>query len=359
MLKGLLELGLNIDFLTVETEGKESCSESLSFMKDVNVIPLWTTGQDSIDILHENGLKGRLLRWLADIYHLFFIFGHTHKYAKNVKIDSLTRTQYDYVISVSDPKTSHVALKSLLRQGLMSDKIIEYWGDPLYGDVSFRSVYPNKMIKSIEYGLLKTAHRIVYTSPFTLEKEKEYFPKLEDRMTFVPTANLSEYIYKPFSSAMITVGYYGDYYSQYRDIIPLYQSFETDIIKNKDIKLIIVGDSDIKLNDTNNIRVLERQNVEKQQSKTDILVCILNNHGTQIPGKLYYNAGTNLPVLVILDGEYKHEIKDYLDSFNRFICCDNSVSSISQTIDFILNSKPTYQPSPLLTPQHIASKIIE
>ena len=359
LLNGLMELGYAVDFLTVDTEGDSGNREELSFLKGINVIPAWTTKFNSTSIIQFKGFKGKVLRTLADIYHLFFIHGHTYQYAKQVKISSLSQTRYNYIISVSDPKTSHIALKSLINQGLSSDKIIEYWGDPLYGDVSLKTIYPNKIIKKIEYNLLSSAQRIVYTSPFTLEQEKSIFPNLSDRMSFVPTANLKESYYNPYTEETIRVGYFGDYYSQYRNIIPLYQSFLSESSAVSNIRLTIVGDSDLTLKSTKRIKVLQRQKIDKLQAETDILVCVLNNHGTQIPGKLYYNAGTNLPVLVILDGEHQNEIKKYLDGFDRFICCDNNVDSISKNIEDIAHRKPTYKPSPFLSPKIIASKIID
>lgn len=359
MLKGIVEKGYEVDFLTVETDGKQLKEAAYSFMDCVNVIPLWKECANSVSVAQTGGIKGRILRRIAKWYHLFFIFGHTYKYAKNVKIGILPRNHYDVFVSVSDPKTSHTALNALIKQGLEADRIVEYWGDPLYGDVSFVSAYPNWVIKNIEYKYLKLAHRIVYTSPFTLKAEQTIYPKLAGRMVSVPTANLEEKIYDPFTRSSIKVGYYGDYYTQYRDIRPLYNAFSSGAFDNMPVELIIVGDSDIKLESKDNITILSRRNIEQLQTETDILICLLNSHGTQIPGKLYYNAGTNLPIVVILDGEYKNEIKEYMDGFERFECCENTVESIKEVIKNIVNSKTQYEPSPVLTPLRTASVIID
>lgn len=358
LLKGLLQKGYNIDFLTVETDGIQLKNSTYSFLDSINIIPLWKESANNVNVAQVSGIKGVILRKIAQWYRLFFIFGHTYKYAKRIRLEVLPQNSYDIVISISDPKTSHIALGNLLKQGLATDRIIEYWGDPLYGDVSFKSVYPDWVIRNIEYKYLKLANRIVYTSPFTLKAEQQIFPKIAERMISIPTANLEEQVYHPFSSPKIKVGYFGDYYTQFRDIRPLYNAF-TNGFENIDIELFIVGDSDMSLVDRENITVLSRRNIDDLQSKTDILICLLNNHGTQIPGKLYYNAGTNLPIVVILDGEYKEDIKKYLDTFDRFIICENNVDSINNAIKSIALNKPVFKPSKLLSPVNTASAMLQ
>lgn len=71
---------------------------------------------------------------------------------------------------------------------------------------------------------------------------------------------------------------------------------------------------------------------EKYEEDADLLIVLLNKKGTQIPGKIYHYAGTNKPILIILDGDRKEEIKEYLSLFNRFYFCENNERTRNRAI---------------------------
>ena len=268
----------------------------------------------------------------------------------------LPHKEYEYVISVSDPKISQIALLTLLSKGLKCGKVIEYWGDPLTGDITQKALYPKCFIRREERKFLRKADKIVYTSPFTLEMEQKLHPKYASRMIFVPTANAFVKIYPEHENDIFVVGYYGAYNSTIRNILPLYQAFDELIGR---AKLFLVGDSDLQLESTQNVEIRPRGVVKDLEEITDLYVCVLNSSGTQIPGKLYHNASTNKPILVILDGDRRERMKEYLESFNRFIICQNDKESIISAINSIIENKAVYEPCKLLDPVTIANKIIE
>ena len=152
------------------------------------------------------------------------------------------------------------------------------------------------------------------------------------------------------------MGYFGDYYKRNRNIIPLYNFVKND----KDLKLLICGKSDIDLNEENNIIIKERQPIEKIrefEKKTDILICICNNSGTQIPGKVYHYSATNKPILIILDGENQEELKQYFNKFNRYILCYNNEESIKEGVKKI-SSNTMNTPCKKLSSKNIAKEFI-
>lgn len=85
-------------------------------------------------------------------------------------------------------------------------------------------------------------------------------------------------------------GYFGGYNSNVRDIRQLYSAFE-----GGDSKLLICGNGDIALSERSNIEVLNRvpqSEVASLEAGSDVYICILNKHGIQIPGKVFYLTDT-------------------------------------------------------------------
>ncbi|XCP86575.1 hypothetical protein ABXS75_07210 [Roseburia hominis] len=355
--KGLVEKGFKVDLLTLQASASHVLSEKeYDFMDRVNVIyanPNRT--YSSLVAYSNNSLKQKIVNFLRKLYHTFSVFDYSTSIAKKIKIDILPQREYEYVLAVSDPKTTHIAAQKLIKQGLKCNKLIEYWGDPLYGDITLKSIYPAFVYKNIEKRFLGIADKIVYTSPFTLREEQRLYPKLREKMIFTPTAYLEERIL-PARSGKYTVGYYGAYPSNIRNIVPLY-----DAGKNMKelIDLKIVGNSDLSLKNTNNIEVYPRGDISDFEDITDLFVCILNKNGTQIPGKLYHYAAYNRPILVIEDGDHTDEMHDFICSFNRYYTCKNNSEDIVTCIKQIMGSDEQWMPFTEMNSLHVISTILE
>ncbi len=126
------------------------------------------------------------------------------------------------------------------------------------------------------------------------------------------------------------VGYFGAYNSNTRNIFPFY-----NWAINNDTTVYISGGSNIKLESTENVIVLNQLNFKEvrfKEMEMDILVCIANSKGSQIPGKIFYNASYQKPIIVVLDGENKQDLERFLISFDRYILCENTVESIESAI---------------------------
>lgn len=357
LVKGLLACDYSVTLLTTQFENRELEAETQGMLAHVQIIPMERS------VFPGNGqsgrvrMKARAKQAVGRLYRYVRIFGHTQALAKRVRLEVLPGTAYDCVVSVSDPKTSHIALRTLLKQGLACKRVVEYWGDPLYGDITLKSIYPNAHIQSIERSMLSLADSIVYTSPFTVKRERELYPEFADKMKFVPSASVKGNVFREAGNERFTVGYYGAYHSDIRNIMPLYEVFAEKMCD--DAQLRIIGDSDVALKPRDNILVLPRGNVERYEADSDVLVCLLNKAGTQIPGKLYYNASTSKAVLVILDGESISEMKRFLDGFHRFDVCRNSKADIAAAIKRIRSECRTWMPCERLLPEAVARQIVE
>ena len=360
IIHGLLENGYKVDVLTLDSAiskylNKENNlkHENLEFFT-VNSPSIYKNLVTEKQTLVQNIKKNIVLPILRYLFYKFSIYDNTILIAKNIKNQIILNRKYDVVISSSDPKTSHIAMKSLITNGLKYSKWIQYWGDPMAFDITKKSIYPTWYLKKLEEKFFNSADKIIYVSPLTLENQKKEFQKYSSKMSWlpIPYIKIKEYIVNEFTIKDVKIGYFGDYNSKVRNILPLY-----DCCKNNNIMLVVTGESDLNLYNTDKIRLLPRQTtdvVEKLEEDIDILVCILNTSGTQIPGKIYHYAAANKPILIILDGEYKQEIFKYLNEYNRFVFCDNKVESIKESIKKICLEKVKYKPLDILNAKNIA-----
>lgn len=252
--------------------------------------------------------------------------------AKRIHELNIDYSQYGYIISISDPKSSHNIVMELIKRGTVDnieDKWIQCWGDPWLKDITLSNNFILKrMIRFEEGRLLSRACRVIYASPFTLEEQKKCYPHFSEKMVCINQVS-QEHEEKKLEEDFL-VGYFGDYSSKIRNINPFYDC----CVKNK-YNAIIVGNSDVGLEELSSIKILPRVShfeVENLEDRTSILISICNKKGTQIPGKVFYQAGFHKPIIIIVDGERKGEMKSYFEGFHRYILCENTVEEIQQAI---------------------------
>lgn len=237
--------------------------------------------------------------------------------------------KYNIIISISDPKSSHLLAINLLKKNIIDcEQYIQIWGDPMYLDITNKTIIPRSFIKREERRLLKNTDKIFYVSPLTMAEEKKLFPEFAYKMDILFPSYQEKTIYEQ-SQNIKKIGYFGDYNTNVRDILPLYKA-----INNSNYQLVIYGNSDMHLKSTKNVEVNRRvsfQEIKKIESEVDILVHLSNKYGNQIPGKLYQYMGTNKPILFILDGSTS-SLKEFFGPYNRFIFCENSPNDILEKL---------------------------
>lgn len=364
LINGLLELGHSVEILTTKLYGNNVYNKNIMFANNNYKISRLETNDLYKAVVNnrisDKTVKTRFLSILRKIYYKFKILDNALPIAKKVKKDNVERMYYDLIISASDPKSSHIVVDRLKKQGIHYYKWVQYWGDPLTCDITRKNVWPKYIVKKIEARLIKNSDKICYVSPFTCEEQKNEFKKLAYKMFFLPLPyerekKNSKTIY---NKEKVCLGYFGDYNSNIRNIIPLYNACK----KDKRWCLTIAGGSDLKLKKTKNITILPRipkEDIEGLEDQCDIIVCILNIKGTQIPGKIYYAAATSKTILVIVDGNKKNDIKNYLEKFDRFEICNNNEVEIAEAIIRIVNEKRDYRSAECFAPSTIAKELLK
>jgi len=356
LLKGLIESGNEIYTLTPKSQvDSKFYDESLC---DIKIKEKYYIEMGNIQskLTVKKGKKSILKSFIYKTLSKFKIYDFRSTLA-NKKV--VIKEKFDIIISSSDPKSSHLIAESLINNNPgITKRWIQYWGDPFASDINKKSLMPKFMIEREENRIISKADKIVYVSPFTCEEQKKKYKGNAHKMSFIPIAYKNEIIYEKTNNSNIVLGYYGDYNKRDRDIIPLY-----DYVKNnKNINLHICGNSDLELECKENIIIETRQNIEKireNEAKTDILVCVCNKSGTQIPGKVYHYAATNKPILILLENNKNSEFRKYFDGFDRYILCNNNEEEIEKTIKQIISQNKEYFPCEKLKPKSIAKEFVK
>lgn len=359
LIQGLVEIGFGVDVVTVHN--RTGTVKSVPVFDNPSVSVRYLDSPVPHGVIErgksQNGRAVAIARW---IYHRFFVFEFSAKSiwrnACSLKT-GLNKQTYEFVISSSDPKNSH-RIASVLIQGLKgAPKWIQYWGDPLAIDITRKLVYPRKLLKAVENHLLSSASRIVYTSPVTLEDQRNEFPLLAGKMTSVPTpsferASLNEPKVSPF-----VVGYHGSYNPRIRNIRPLIDAISR---LGDGWRLQIVGPhSRLDFPVARNVEVHGPvAKLDQYEQVSSVLVVLLNSKGTQIPGKVYHLAGLNRHILVLIDGDRGGEIRDYLESFSHYHICENTSDAIAQKLIEIQALTPKALPSTKFRPAVIARQFL-
>lgn len=265
---------------------------------------------------------------------------------------------YDVVISSSDPKSSHLIAEKIVER-LKVKKWIQYWGDPLSADINKKGIIPKSLLRNEELRLLKKADLSIYVSPITFEMQIRQFHQVAFKLRYLPIPIIIDKSLSDSSSRTnkLTIGYYGDYFSRDRNIFPLVEA-----CKISEFNFEIYGNSDLIIETSPNISVNNRVSYDKikeLEKDVDVLVCLCNKVGGQIPGKIYHYASTNKPILLIIDGPYKELIKNKFGEYSNYFVCDNNVSSIKKAVETIKDNKRKIVPIDDFSYEKIAQEMID
>lgn len=299
-----------------------------------------------------------LLKAKAFLYkwnNAFAVYDRRRYLVKNIK-EGLINEKFDIIISSSDPKSAHLYAEKLLKiDKSICKRWIQYWGDPFSNDISTTHSFSQNRVLKEERRLLELASKVIYVSPFTAKELTKKYPEFSEKITFLPIPFLKKQRTE-VSRKGDTVVYLGDYFSKNRNIMNL-----VNVFKKEKIKSAIIGNSDLAIRPTEFMIVKERlAGKELENLIKDVMVytCVCNLHGSQIPGKIYHYVDTDKPILVVIDGDNQDELKEYIESFDRFYICNNTEKSIANTLKTIFADNHKFSTPQSLEPTYIAEKFL-
>ena len=285
----------------------------------------------------------------------FDMLDFTRPYLHQLRNVQIPDEFFDIVISTSDPKTSHLFTKRLLRH-VNYGKWIQHWGDPLLGDITRKFWWPTWCIKHYERRILRKADKIVYVTPFTCDAQRKEYPDLAHLFSFIPLpADMcaTDTITDP---NLLRVAYLGDYNPSFRNLRPLYDACAS----LNDVHLTIAGHGP-DYPSVNNIKILPRIPQDQAlsiENNADVIFCVCNKRGTQIPGKVFYKASSDKHILIAVEDELHDKMCQYFKSYDRFIICDNNPESIADTLESIRRRAHSYVTPERLLPVNIVREIL-
>jgi hypothetical protein len=366
LIKGLIELGHNVSIVSARPHNKSIYVDNT--LLSLNLYERFylesSTLYSNLTNSNKNGFKNKKIinSLKKNIYKLvtrLSLYDPRKSFISSVSNLTLKNKRYDLMISSSDPKSSHLLAAEIKKVfPYISSKWVQYWGDPFAADINNKTFLPKFYVKKKELEILEIADRVVYVSPFTLQQQEDFFPDLKKKFVFIPVPYIEPVFQEKVNdNDSLTIGYFGDYNSADRNILPL-----CNAIMNSTSVLHIYGRGDSYISKKSNILVNDRVSYDKVKSmeaKCNVLICICNKKGTQIPGKIYHYAATNKPILIILDGEHQDLMRDYFESFKRYIICENNIESILNALGEISSNPIEYIPLPRFDPKNIAEEFLE
>ena len=265
---------------------------------------------------------------VLSLYGVHGIYATFVRKAQKFKSDE----NFDYIISISTPVTSHLLTHNLLKAGhIKGTHWIQIWEDPWYSDAyGFNG---KEKIRREEKRLLSFAEKVCYVSPLTLENQKRLYPESAQKMFWQPLP----FYYKSEVGSKLPAshnryGYFGDYAPAARDLEPFYKA-----AKETGIEVNICGNPCNLFQSTAQIYIHPRlplNELKLIEDGTNILVFLCNRKGGQIPGKIYQYSATNKTILFIMDGTEEEQLvlKEYFSKFNRYVFCQNTTTDIAKAI---------------------------
>lgn len=336
-----------------------SLYERLSLRKRAAAVETMATTGDSMP-----SAKGphKLIRYAKDlVLSLYGVHGIYSTFVRKAQ-KFRSNVEYDYILSISTPVTSHLLAHNLIAAGHIRGKHwIQIWEDPWYSDAyGFNG---KGKIRQEEQRLLSFAEKVCYVSPLTLRNQQRLFPESADKMYWQPLP----YYYKGSEMAKQEFeeniyGYFGNYVSAARNLEPFYNA-----AKGAGIAVNICGDPSNLFQSTERIRIYPRLTLDKLkpiEDNTNVLIFLCNRRGGQIPGKIYQYSATSKTVLFIMDGteEEQKVLMDFFGKFNRYVFCQNTVEDITRAIGLIesgnlgqIDSRPIEE----FNPTTIIKKILD
>ena len=286
----------------------------------------------------------------------FGMLDFTRSYLRQVRNTPIPDEFFDVVISTSDPKSSHVFTSRLLRH-VRYGRWIQHWGDPLLDDITRNFWWPRWCVKMYERNILRKPDKVVYVTPFTCEAQCSAYPKMAHIFTYIPLpADMCVTATVPRMGKM-HVAYLGDYHPGFRNLRPLYNA-----CAGLDFVSLTIAGHGPKYPTLPSIKVLPRIPQDQAleiENDADVIFCVCNMRGTQIPGKILYKASSDKHILIAVEKELHDEMRAFFESFGRFEVCDNTSRSIAKALQTLRNRPHDYVTPECLLPVNIASQILQ
>ena len=252
--------------------------------------------------------------------------------------------EYEAVLSFVPIFASARLGLDVAKKCLKGVRLIQFWTDPLAlgGCENAKSVPKRRMLHLLEERrALSYADDVVFCYPLLMELEKTAHPEYGGKMRWSDVGYIRHERddYVPHNEK-VTIGLFGAYQRKVRNIKPLLSAMAAF----PEVKFILRGDSDIEINSSDypNLDVksgrISVEEVEELEARCDILISLSGRYTVMPPGKTFYYASYNKPIIAIIDGPRADFMLEYLVGLGRYVCCRNEETSIKNGIKNAIES---------------------
>ena len=304
--------------------------EKLSLRKRAAATAAAPTVTEPAGEMQRSGLRtlvGKAKQFVLSLYGVHGTYATFVRKAMQFHSDE----EYDYILSISTPVTSHLLAYNLMKAGHIRGKHwIQIWEDPWYTD-AYGFNGKDKIYRE-EKRLLSFAEKVCYVSPLTLKNQKRLYPESAHKMYWQPLPFYYKAEETVAHEGANRYGYFGDYAPAARNLEPFYQA-----AKQTGIEVNICGNPSNLFAATDNIHIHPRlplQKLKPIEDSTSVLIFLCNRKGGQIPGKIYQYSATDKTILFIMDGTEEEQavLRDYFGKYNRYVFCQNTAEDIARAI---------------------------
>ncbi len=281
----------------------------------------------------------KIRQFLLKVYFKLFVYDVFQMNFRKISAKTLLSipNDYDFIVSSSEPRSSHKLARIIIKKRKIGAKWIQYWGDPMTNDVASNKLFPFLEHKE-EKKLLGSCDFAFYTNPGCARYMQRKYPFAISKIKWIPTSDIIRLREMLSCSNGTLLCYVGDYLSKYRNITPLY-----NVCNQIGYSLTIAGNSDLVFESTKFVSILKRVKRKKAseiENSSKILVVLDNERKDsdvciQIPGKIYHYGLTNKYILVISNS--LQLTSDY-EKYKRFVFCKNNEDDIKASICQIMKN---------------------
>lgn len=295
-----------------------------------------TEQKEDIHVIRKYNKTFRFMREMRiNIFHP--VYRGKHIWIKKASKFS-TNAKFYLVISISHSPACHqVAYNLIKRHKIEFGKWVQIWQEPWYQKP--RVAKETKLIDYYERKFIKAADVVFFSSEFLKEYFSNKYSSFIDKIDYIDLPADRNPSYKQlYDKKEFTIGYFGAYFSDVRNIMPFYKT-----ICKLNLKSMIVGTSDFKLDSVGNIQVIHGSipfhECVKLEKEMHCLVIIGNNFSDILPGKIYNYCGMEKPILFILDGTDKGIAftRKKFEKYKNIYFSSNKINAIENTIKKIIN----------------------
>lgn len=292
--------------------------------------------------------KGRRLALLSNFWTEYVKDAFCRPYSIR-EVRNLVDGKYDVVLSFVPIFASARLGFDVAKKCLKDVRLVQFWTDPLaLGGCKDAKSIPKRRILHLleERRALAYADDVVFCYPLLMELEQAAHPKYAGKMRWSDVGYIKherdDFVPR---NKIVTVGLFGAYQRKVRNIEPLLSVMASF----PDVKFVIRGDADFEIDAARypNLDVktgrIPVEEVEALEAQCDILISLSGRYTVMPPGKTFYYASYNKPILAIVDGPRADFMLEYLNGLGRYVCCRNDAHSLAEGLRRAIKSLANYE----------------